>query len=196
MLANGFNFSYTALPADNNKPLVILLQARPLTNAASSLRGGIDNARFSITPPASSITVLANPTNAGYASGSGSFTPGTATEISATASNYWRFTGWSDGSTNTPRTVTVRATNTTYTASFSRIPPQPVIATFTGPGGGGVSIGGTTDIPGYVVTERTLALAPPIHWQPVQTNAVPGGAYSFLIPQGTSSAAFFRLRGS
>ena len=196
MLANGFNFSYTALPADNNKPLVILLQARPLTNAASSLRGGIDNARFSITPPASSITVLANPTNAGYASGSGSFTPGTAIEISATASNYWRFTGWNDGSTNNPRTVTVPATNTTYTASFSRIPPQPVIATFTGPGGGGVSIGGTTDIPGYVVTERTLALSPPIHWQPVQTNAVPGGAYSFLIPQGTSSAAFFRLRGS
>ena len=32
MLANGFNFSYTALPADNNKPLVILLQARPLTD--------------------------------------------------------------------------------------------------------------------------------------------------------------------
>ncbi len=86
--------------------------------------------------------MLANPTNAGYASGSGSFTPGTATEISATASNYWRFTGWNDGSTNTPRTVTVPATNTTYTASFSRIPPQPVIATFTGPGGGGVSIGG------------------------------------------------------
>ena len=68
------------------------------------------------------VTVQATPVNAGIAVGGGDFTSGTTTPISATASNGWVFTRWSDGATNNPYTITVPATNITYTAIFDTAP--------------------------------------------------------------------------
>ena len=75
------------------------------------------------------------------------------------------------------------------------IPPQPSIAGFTGPLDGNFTVQGTTDIPGSVVTQRATNLAAPVTWDNLQTNAVPGGVFSFPVPQGTGTAGYFRLRG-
>ena len=64
------------------------------------------------------ITVLANPTNAGTVSGGGSFLENSTISISATANDGWTFTGWQDGNTDNPRTITVTE-NATYTANFT-----------------------------------------------------------------------------
>jgi hypothetical protein len=39
--------------------------------------------------------------------------------LTATASNNWMFTGWSDGNTNNPRVVTITAGGAAYTANFA-----------------------------------------------------------------------------
>lgn len=54
----------------------------------------------------------------GVISGGGSFSAGDSTIISATAFSGYRFTGWSDGNTKNPRTVTVMS-DTTITALFA-----------------------------------------------------------------------------
>jgi hypothetical protein len=65
------------------------------------------------------ITVLASPPNGGTVSGGGSFVVGSQQQISASTNAGWAFTGWSDGVTQNPRTVTVTAGTTTYTADFT-----------------------------------------------------------------------------
>ena len=67
---------------------------------------------------AATITVQASPTNGGSVAGSGTFFVGSNDILSATASNGWIFTGWNDGTTNNPYTITVPPTNITYTANF------------------------------------------------------------------------------
>ena len=76
------------------------------------------------------------------------------------------------------------------------LPPVPTITGITAsPGTGGFTIHGSADIAGNLVTEKTTSLATPVTWVPIQTNAVPGGAFSFTIPQGTDPQGFFRLMG-
>ena len=65
------------------------------------------------------ITVQTNPSNGGTVSGGGIYAIGTNVQITATVSNDWSFTGWSDGTTNNPHTITVPSTNLTYTAYFT-----------------------------------------------------------------------------
>lgn len=90
--------------------------------------------------------------------------------------------------------------NTGVSLSTS-IPPdeirdvRPVLFTLSGPVAGAFTLSGATDGPGTVITERTTSLAAPIIWQPVQTNSVPGGPFSFQVLQGTDRMGFFRLRG-
>jgi len=73
--------------------------------------------------------------------------------------------------------------------------PTPAITGFTGPVGGQFTFLGATDIAGNLVTVMTPSLTPPIVWTPIQTNAVPGGAFSIAILQGPGQAAFFKLMG-
>ena len=82
----------------------------------------VNQAAFQLTQ----ISVQANPTNAGTVSGAGAYLVGTNVLLTASAGQAWRFTGWSDGATSSMRTITVPATNTTYTAQF-----QPSTATIT-----------------------------------------------------------------
>jgi len=70
------------------------------------------------------LLVLANPTNGGAVTGSGSYLVGTPVQITATASNGWRFTQWDDAVTNNPRTVVVPVGGATNTADFVTSVPR------------------------------------------------------------------------
>jgi hypothetical protein len=73
--------------------------------------------------------------------------------------------------------------------------PHPTITGFTkDPATEGFTLSGSTDIAGNVVVWATTSLAPPIDWIAIQTNAVPGGGFSFSAP-GTNSQAFYRIMG-
>jgi hypothetical protein len=85
------------------------------------------------------VTVTANPSPGGSVTGSGRYWVCSSQQISANANSGWAFTGWSDGSTDNPRTITVPAGGATYTASFSQ---TAVIAVQASPSTGG-SVGGT-----------------------------------------------------
>jgi hypothetical protein len=65
-----------------------------------------------------SVTLIADPINGGGVTGGGSFNVGSQAQISATANNGWTFTGWNDGNTQNPRTITVQANGAAYGADF------------------------------------------------------------------------------
>jgi len=67
------------------------------------------------------VTVAANPAQGGTVTGGGVLAVGTNVPISASANSGWTFTGWSDGG-NQSHSITVPATNTTYTANFTQNP--------------------------------------------------------------------------
>ena len=62
------------------------------------------------------ITVVAG--DHGSATGGGTYDYGTSVQISATPDTDYNFTGWNDGNTDNPRTITVTG-DATYTASFA-----------------------------------------------------------------------------
>jgi hypothetical protein len=88
-----------------------------------------------------SLAAVASPTAGGTVTGGGSYVAGTNVQLTAAASNQWLFLGWNDGLTNTARTVTVPATNSTYTANFA--PTADVTVNVAGGGGGTVTGNGT-----------------------------------------------------
>ena len=100
-----------------------------LTNSSRSILV-VSNAAYTanFASTIATLTVQANPTEGGRVTGSGTYTIGSNISITATASNQWRFTGWNDGPTNTPRTVTVPAGGATYIASFAQIATIGVVA--------------------------------------------------------------------
>jgi uncharacterized repeat protein (TIGR03803 family) len=68
----------------------------------------------------STVIVAANSTNSGFVIGGGTYAVGTNVQLTATASNGWLFACWNDGTTNNPYSITVPATNSTYTANFAQ----------------------------------------------------------------------------
>ena len=66
------------------------------------------------------IVVVANPTNGGTVTGSGTYTYGSTATLTATPASGYEFQGWSDGSTANPHQVTVTE-NATYTATFTPV---------------------------------------------------------------------------
>jgi uncharacterized repeat protein (TIGR02543 family) len=81
-------------------------------------------ANFIAIPITSTITVSASPSAGGSVIGSGTYPVGSQHQISANSADGWTFTGWTDGSTQNPRMITVPADGATYTANFSRLPPS------------------------------------------------------------------------
>jgi hypothetical protein len=79
------------------------------------------------------------------------------------------------------------------------IPPdvirEPIHYKLTRPASGSLALTGSSDVAGNLVTQRTTNLDPPIIWQTIQTNAVPGGPFNIPIPHDNSGAAFFRVLG-
>lgn len=53
-VAEAFNLSYTATPADNGQPLVVFLQA-PVLGPGQATRGGLDNLRLTTVPEPSAL---------------------------------------------------------------------------------------------------------------------------------------------
>jgi hypothetical protein len=88
------------------------------------------------------ITVQANPGSGGSVSGGGTYPVGTNVQISASANSGWTFTGWGDGNTQNPRTITVPSGGATYTANFSQ--QTAVITVQANPGSGGTVSGAGT----------------------------------------------------
>ncbi len=101
------------------------------------------------------ITVAANPANGGTVSGGGTFPVGSQQSISAEANTGWSFTSWSDGNTQTPRTVTVPAGGATYTANFTQ--QNYTITTLSNPTAGGTTGGGGSKASGSQCTVTATA---------------------------------------
>ncbi len=93
----------------------------------------------------STVTGLANPTNAGSVAGGGVYIVGSNAVLTATASNNWKFINWNDGATNNPYVITVPDTNVTYTANFAATATITVAAN---PNTGGHVTGGGTFLVG------------------------------------------------
>jgi hypothetical protein len=64
------------------------------------------------------LVVVANPSDGGTVTGGGIYSVGSQAQISANPDAGWAFTGWSDGSTANPRTVTVTSSGATIAASL------------------------------------------------------------------------------
>jgi hypothetical protein len=63
------------------------------------------------------LTVTASPANGGRVTGGGTYAPNATATLTATPNNNWRFVKWSDGNTNTLRTLIV-SNAATYTGQF------------------------------------------------------------------------------
>ena len=64
------------------------------------------------------VTTATSPASGGSASGGGTYAVGTNVQMVATPNSGWTFTGWSDGNSHNPRTISVAGGGTTYTANF------------------------------------------------------------------------------
>ena len=73
--------------------------------------------------PEHTITVLANDPSLGTVTGSGTYPEGMTIEIGATPAENAVFTGWNDGNTDNPRSITVTQ-DMTFTALFEAVQTQ------------------------------------------------------------------------
>ena len=160
----------------------------------------------------STITVQPNPSSGGSVAGTGTYLVGTNVQISASANPEWTFTGWSDGNTQTSRTITVPSGGATYTANFLA-PPQPYTIATNGNGtvspaslNGRVLQAGKTytvtakPATGYVFAGWTISIVsstPTLKFtmQPglaLQANFIPN---PFILVKGTYNGLFYDTNG-
>ena len=103
------------------------------------------------------ITVLANPSNAGTVTGGGAYHYGEIVTLTATAYSGYEFQGWSDGSSQNPHQVTVTG-NATYTATFSQSgTTYYTVSTYVSPIGAGTVTGAGTYPAGATATLSATA---------------------------------------
>jgi hypothetical protein len=127
------------------------------------------------------VTVGSSTNAGGSVTGSGSYFVGASVTLTAAASNGWIFTGWNDGSTNNPRTVTVPNGGLAYTAGFT---PAVTLTVLAGAGGrasgGGSYAAGASAIITATASNGWLFTG----WQDSVTNnprtvVVPGGGATY-----------------
>ncbi len=80
----------------------------------------LDDVSIANTSASYTISVSSASPSMGTATGGGTYSGGATAELTATANSGYRFTGWNDGNTENPRTVTVTG-NATYTAQFANL---------------------------------------------------------------------------
>ncbi len=147
--------------------------------------GNVWGLDFNLSMVPVTLSLKADPVQAGTVSGGGEFVPGTLNQIEATAAAGWFFYRWQDDVRLNPRIVTIPASNVIYTASFvqssklSRLIASNSILT--------MSIQGT---PGGVTRiDYSTNLA---QWQPLATNLTNiGGTIYFSDMIGTNSPSRF-----
>ncbi|MBR5983380.1 MAG: T9SS type A sorting domain-containing protein [Bacteroidales bacterium] len=101
--------------------------------------------------PQYTINVIPSPSSYGYTYGNGTYYEGTEITISATAYDGYRFSYWSDGNTNSTRTITVTG-NATYTAYFEINAEQYNIDVYSSNTNYGSTYGGGTYYEGSSIT--------------------------------------------
>ena len=147
--ADGYMFTgWSGAVNDTANPITITMVADKTVTASFTQQG--------------TVVVAANPVAGGTASGDGSYAVGSQQQIKATANPGWTFTTWNDGNTDNPRTVTVAAGTTTYTANFTQ--QQGTVIVAANPTAGGTASGGGT----YAVGSQ----------QQIKATANPGWAFS------------------
>ena len=136
---NGWQFSHWNDGATNN-PYVIIVPETNITYTAAFAATAI-------------ITVGANPTNGGFATGGGIYLVGSTNWITAASSNGWVFTGWNDGVAANPHAIVVES-NRTYTANFA---PAAMVTTVALPPEGGWTAGDGPYVIGSTATVTATA---------------------------------------
>ena len=175
---------------DSNAVTITTTGLASWTNGIWSVVQGGNSLQLNYILPPVTISIAANPSAAGAATGGGTYAPGTNVVLTATASNGWVFASWSDSTTNNPHTITVPVTNSTYTANFV------VAATVTG--NSSTNVGGTVTGGGvYAVGGTAVLTATPSNgwgfagWDTGVTN----NPYSITVPSSniTYTAQFVLL---
>ena len=143
------------------------------------------------TAPSAMVNGLANPAGEGVVTGGGVYPTGSNSQLVATAYPCWVFTSWSDGSLQNPRTISVPATNVTYTATFTQI-SYPV-GTTSSPALGGTTSGGGTLFCGSNVTVHVTNTAPFqfIGWTETGLVVSTNANYSFTVTSNRNLVAQF-----
>ncbi len=131
------------------------------------------------------VSVLANPTYGGTATGGGTYQVNSNVVLSAAANQpCYLFVNWSDGETNPVRTIAVPSSNITYTANFA-LQMGTIVAQASPACGGNVFGGGTYP----VLTSVQILAAPSPGWRfigwndgrlsPVRYESVPVGGANY-----------------
>ncbi|HUJ71319.1 MAG TPA: putative Ig domain-containing protein [Verrucomicrobiae bacterium] len=112
------------------------------------------------------ITVQVNPSDGGTVSGGGIYTVGSQAQIAATPNPGWVFTGWDDGNTQNPRTVTVREGGASFTANLGQQSTSNSVQITSGPsvtnavlevGGLAVVVADETNVLSVTATDSTTS---------------------------------------
>jgi hypothetical protein len=99
-----------------------------------------------------------------------------------------------------PQPANPRLMNTGLALS-TRIAPDaipesgPLLLQINRPASGQFNLTGTTTVARRLVLERATQLGSPTVWQPLQTNHVSAGPFSFTVPPASNGVALFRVRG-
>jgi len=138
------NFSFTQWQDGNtssSRPVTVVLGTTLMT------------ATFTTNAPVlGTINALANPSQGGTVTGTGSYPVGQSVTMTATPNTGWRFTQWQDGNTSASRTVTVQQGTFNFTANFAQ---YGTITLASEPPSGGTTTGSGT----YPVNQSVMITA-------------------------------------
>lgn len=135
------------------------------------------------------ISVSASPAEGGDVTGGGLFDVGSLQQLEAVHSVNWHFVEWADGAIQNPRTISVPATGSVFTALFAR--DQAEINVFASPEDGGSVFGAGT----YAVgSQQYISCVESDNWY--FTAWQDGNAYNprmiVVPPEGANYTAYFQ----
>lgn len=137
---------------------------------------------ITLTAVGTEVSAIVSPVKGGFVTGGGLYVIGTNVQLTAVASNGWQFTGWNTGATNNPYTITIPATNITYTATFALRPAQAFFQE-----AGGLVTSWLLDTNGTFQASRQLGSAG--DWQLMAAGDMDGDGISDLLFQTSAGAA-------
>ena len=140
--APGTNVVLTATPSNG---WVFASWSDSTTNNPHTITVPVTNSTYTANFVVAATVTGNSSTNAGgTVTGGGAYAVGGTAVLTATASNGWAFAGWDTGMTNNPYSITVPASNITYTAKFVWLAQFTTLYTFTGGNDGGLPWGALT----------------------------------------------------